>query len=83
MDTDSFIVCIKQKIFIQTFQKILRRNLILQIINFEDHCLKERKKKVIALIKDELGGKVVTTFVGLRPNMHSSVTYEDCNDKNK
>ena len=45
MDTDSFIVCIKQKIFIQTFQKLLRRNLILQIINFEDHCLKERKKK--------------------------------------
>ena len=44
---------------------------------------RKEKKKVIALIKDELGGKVVTTFVGLRPNMHSSVTYDDCNDKNK
>ena len=42
-----------------------------------------KKKEVIALIKDVLGGKVVTKFVGLRPNMHSSVTYEDCNDKNK
>ena len=37
MDTDSFIVCIKQKIFIQTFQ----------IINFEDDCLKERKKRLL------------------------------------
>ena len=33
MDTGSFIVYIKQKIFTQTLQKMLKQSLILQIMN--------------------------------------------------
>ena len=33
MDTDSFVVYIKQRIFIKTLQKMLKLDLILQIMN--------------------------------------------------
>ena len=35
-------------------------------IAFIDRCLKEKIKKVIGLMKDELGGKFVTKCFGLR-----------------
>ena len=41
--------------FTQIFQKMLKQGLILQIMNFIDHCLKEKNKKVIGLRKDQLG----------------------------
>ena len=44
MDTDSFIVYKKQKIFMCTLQKMLKQDLILQIINFKDHCLEQEIK---------------------------------------
>ena len=45
MDTYSFIVYIKQIIFIKTLKKMLKINLILQIIKQIDHCLKEKIKQ--------------------------------------
>ena len=45
MYTDSFIVYIKQLMFIKTLQKMLKLDLILQIMNQIDHCLKEKIKK--------------------------------------
>ena len=44
MDTDSFIVYKKQKIFMCTLQKMLKQDLILQIINYKDHCLEQEIK---------------------------------------
>ena len=46
MDGDSFIQLYtkKQIIFIQTLQEMLNLDLILQILNQIDHCLKEKMK---------------------------------------
>ena len=35
-------------------------------LELEDHCLKEKIKKVIGLMKDELDGQIIQEFVGLR-----------------
>ena len=44
IDTGSFIVYIKQMIFIKTLQKMLKQGLIIQIMNWIDHYLNEKKK---------------------------------------
>ena len=78
MDKDSFIVYIKTDDIIKKLQKMLRIDLILQIINQTDHYLKEKNKKVIGLMKDELGGQIMKEFAGLRPK-----TFSYLNDNNK
>ena len=35
-------------------------------ISLTDHCLKKKKEKLIGLIKDELGEKIMTQFVRVR-----------------
>ena len=46
IDTDSLIVYIKKNmIFIKTLQKMLKVDLILQIMNQIDDCLKKKIKK--------------------------------------
>ena len=70
MDTDSFILYIEQVIFVNTLQKILKLDSILQIMNQIGCYQKKRNKKVIGLIKNESGGKIKTKFVGLKENSH-------------
>ena len=45
MDTDSFIVYIKTDDIYKDIAEMLKQGLILQIINWTDHCLKEKIKK--------------------------------------
>ena len=51
---------------------MLKKDLINQIMNLIDHSLPTRKnKKVVRLMKDELGGMITTEFLALRPKIYS------------
>ena len=82
MDTDSFIMNIKKEDFYKDIANDVKK--IFDMSNYEvDRPLPTGKnKKVIGLIKDELGGKVITEFVTLRPKTYSYLT-DDCKEDNK
>ena len=61
--------------------KMLKRDLILQIMNQKDHYLEEKNKEVTGLKKDELCRKIKTEFPALRPKTQSYLT--DDSDENK
>ena len=58
-------------IFTKTLQKMLKLDLILYIMNQMEHFLKEKIKKVIRSMKDELGGKIITKFFELKAKTYS------------
>ena len=62
-------------------QKMLRKDLIIQIFSYKDLLQKEKTKKVIGLMKDDLGGKIMTEFVGSKAKTHIYLT--DDNDECK
>ena len=56
------------------FRKILQKgklDLKLQIMNYIDHYQKEKIKNLIELMKEDLGGRIKTKFVGLRARTYS------------
>ena len=75
MDTDSFIIHIKTEDFCKDMQY--------DTLNYKvDRPLpKGMNKKVISLMKDELGGKIITEFVALRPKTYYYLTNDDRNVK--
>ena len=71
MDTDSFIMHIKTEDFYQDIANDVEKRF--DTSNYEvSRPLPTRKnKKVIELMKDELGGKIMTEFVALRSKTYS------------
>ena len=82
MDTDSFIMHIKTEDFYKDIANDVEKRF--DTSNYEvNRPLPARKnKKVIGLMKDELGGKIMTEFVALRPKTYSYLT-DHCEEDKK
>ena len=82
MDTDNFIMNIKTEDFYKDIANDVEKRF--DTSNYEcDRPLPTGKnKKVIGLMKDELGGRVITELVALRPKCYSYLT-DDCKEDKK
>ena len=81
MDTDSFIMDIKTDYFYEDFANDVENRF--DTLNYEVNrpLPVGKNKKVIGLMKDELGGKIITEFVTLRPKTYSYLTDDGKEDK--
>ena len=74
MDTDSFIVYIKtlylERYCRRCWSKILHSKLWIRM-QFHWSLSKEKNKKVIGLMKDELDGKIRNKFTGIKAKAYS------------
>ena len=77
MDTDSFIISIKTNDFY--------KDISIDVENRFDTSNRPlstgKNKKIIGLMKDKLGGKIITEFVTLRPKTYSFLTDNGKEDK--
>ena len=81
MDTDSFLMHIKTNYFYKDIAGDVENRF--DTSNYEANRLLPtgKNKKVISLMKDELGGKIIMEFVTLRPKTYSFLTVDDKEDK--
>ena len=90
MDTDSYVIYIKTEDFYEGIANYVER--WFDISNYDENKTVKRplaigkNKKVIGLFKDELGGKIMIEFVGIRPKTYAYLIdgYDDDNyDQNE
>ena len=74
MDTDSFVVNIKTKDFYKDISQDVNKRFDTSNYTFDRPLPTGINKKVIGLMKDELGGDIITEFVALRPKAYSYIT---------
>ena len=74
MDTDSFVVNIKTKDFYKDIAENVKEKFDTSNYIYDRPLPIGVNKKVIGLMKDELGGDVITEFVALRPKAYSYIT---------
>ena len=82
MDTDSFIMNIKTKDFYKDIANHAEKRFDMSNYEVDTLLPTGKNKKVIGLMKDELGGKIITEFVTLRPKTYSYLT-DDCKEDKK
>ena len=81
MDTDSFIMNIKTNDFDNDIANDVENRFDTSNYEVNRPLPTGKNKKVIGLMKDELGGKIITEFVTLRPKMYSFLTDDGKEDK--
>ena len=74
MDTDSFVVNIKTKDFYKDIVENVKERFDTSNYIYDRSLPTRVNKKVIGLMKDELGGDIITEFVALRPKAYSYIT---------
>ena len=82
MDTDSFIMNIKTEDFYKDIANDVEKRFDTSNYEVNRPLPTGKNKKVIRLMKDELGGKIITEFVTLRPKTYSYLT-DDCKEDKK
>ena len=81
MDTDSFIMNIKTNYFYEDIANDVENRFDTSNYEVNRPLPMGKNKKIIGLMKDELGGKVITEFVTLRPKTYSYLTDDGKEDK--
>ena len=81
MDKDSFIMNIKTNYFYEDLASDVENRLDTSNYEVKRPLPTGKNKKVIGLMKDELGGKIITEFVTLRPKTYSFLADDGKEDK--
>ena len=81
MDTDSFVVNMKTEDFYKDIANDVEKRFHTSNSEVDRPLPTGKNKKVIGLMKDELGGKIITEFVTLRPKTYSYLTDDGKEDK--
>ena len=81
MDTDSFIMNIKTNDFYEDIANDVENRFDTSNYEVKRPLQIGNNEKVISLMKDELGGKIITEFVTLRPKTYSYLTDDGKEDK--
>ena len=81
MDTDSFIMHIKTEDFYKDVADDVEKRSDTSNYEVNGSLPAGKNKKVIGLMKDELGGKIMTEFAALRPKTYSYLLDDDGSDK--
>ena len=71
MDTDSVIINIKTQDFYEDIANNVEERFDTSNYEVNRPLPKGKNKKLIGLMKDELGGKIMTEFAALRPKTYS------------
>ena len=81
MDTDSFIMNIKANDFYKNIANDVENRFDTSNYEVNRPLPTGKNKKIIGLMKDYLGGKIITEFVTLRPKTYSFLTDDGKEDK--
>ena len=81
MDTDSFVMNIKTNDFYKDISSDVEKRFDTSNYECNRPLPTGKNKKIIGLMKDELGGKIITGFVTLRPKTYSYLTNDGKEDK--
>ena len=81
MDTDSLIMNIKTEDFYKDIANNVEKRFDTSNCEVNRPLPTGKNKKVIGLMKDELGGKIITEFITLRPKTYSYLTDDGKEDK--
>ena len=81
MDTDSFVMNIKTNNFYKDIANDVEKRFDTSNYEVNRPLPTGKNKEVIGLMKDDLGGKIITEFVTLRPTTYSYLTDNGKEDK--
>ena len=81
INTDSFIINIKTEDFYEDIANDVEKRFDTSNYEVNRPLPKGKNKEVIALMKNKLGGKIMTEFVALRPKTYSYLMGDGKNEK--